>query len=310
MDHGNAAQSLPALRVLYVGTAGELSRGPLLALLAAGCDVCGVLVPSEDLRVPLARLVPEPVRSALPLANPYVSPGLVQIAWQHDIPAFAVGRLGDPFVAAGLAELCPDVACVVCFPRRIPPSLLEVPPRGWLNVHPSLLPAHRGPAPLFWAFRSGERTTGVTVHFMDESFDTGDIVAQAPLVLPEGIRGAEVDRLCAALGGDLLLASLRGMQAQALERHAQPPGGMSEGWPTPSDWSISTGWTARRASNFMRATDDWGYAYLVEAGTERLLLESAVGYLPDAQLGAPYLRAGRTVEIQFNPGVLRARLAA
>jgi methionyl-tRNA formyltransferase len=310
MTASSAAQPPAALRVLYVGTTGELSRGPLLALLAAGYTVCGMLVPAEDARLPLARLWPEPPRSPLPLANPYVAPNLVQIAWQHAFPAFAVGSLRDASVAATLAELQPDIACVSCFPRRIPPSLLTLPSHGWLNMHPSLLPAHRGPAPLFWAFRNDERTTGVTIHFMDEQFDTGDIVAQAPLVLPEGIGGAAIDRLCVALGGELLLASLRDLQAGTLERRAQPAGGASEGWPTPSDWSISTVWPARRAFNFMRATDDWGYSYLVEAGAERLLLDSALGYLPDAELGVPYLRAGREVEIQFNPGVLRARIAA
>jgi methionyl-tRNA formyltransferase len=308
MANNTAAQPHPALRVLYLGTPGELSRGPLLALLDAGFLVCGVAVPAGDSGAPIARLAPERPRSPLPLANPYLSPGIVQIAWQRGIPAFAVGRLASQAAAKTLAGLRPDVACVACFPRRIPPALLRLPPRGWLNVHPSLLPAHRGPAPLFWAFRAGEREIGVTVHFMDERFDTGDIAAQEPLGLPDGVSGAEADHLCAALGGQLLVSVLRGMRAGTLKRRAQPPGGSYGGWPTPADWAISTGWPARRAFNFMRGTDDWGHPYLVEAGGARLLLTSALEYAPDAELGAPYLRAGREVAIQFTPGVLRAWL--
>jgi methionyl-tRNA formyltransferase len=294
--------------VLYVGTSGALSHGPLLALLDAGFAVCGVVVPAEEAAPPIAPLAPERPRSPLPIANPYVSPGIVQLAWQRDIPAFAVARLADPATRQVLAGLRPDVACVSCFPRRIPPALLRLPPRGWLNVHPSLLPAYRGPAPLFWALRNGEREIGVTVHFMDEQFDTGDIALQAPLVLPDGVSGAEADRLCGALGGELLAAALERMQAGTLERRAQPSGGWYGGWPEPGDWAIDTSWPARRAFNFMRGTDDWRHPYFADTGGARLTLTAAIDYAPDAVLGAPYVRAGRDVAIQCSPGVLRATL--
>src|SRR5262245_19643673 len=174
------------LRVLYFGTPCELARAPLLAVLDAGADVCGVLVPAERGAAPIARLAPAPSRSPLPIAGRYMTPGIVEIAWGRGIAVFAAGRLSDPAMGAALAALRPDVICAACFPHRIPRTLLRLPPLGWLHVHPSLLPAHRGPAPLFWAFRNGEATIGVTVHFMDEEFDTGDIATQAPLALPDG----------------------------------------------------------------------------------------------------------------------------
>jgi methionyl-tRNA formyltransferase len=295
-----------SLRVLYFGTSGVLSHGPLLALLGTGFDICGVVVPAENAELPIAPLAPEQPRSPLPIANPYVSPGIAQLAWQRDIPVFAAGRLSDPAAWRVLADLRPDIACASCFPWRIPPALLGLPPRGWLNVHPSLLPAYRGPAPLFWALRSGERTIGVTVHFMDELFDTGDIALQEPLALPDGVSGAQVDRLCAALGGELLTAALERIQVGELGRRAQPPGGSYGGWPAPDDWAIDTSWPARRAFNFMRGTDDWRHAYFADAGGARLTLKAAIGYAPDAVLGAPYLRAGHEVAIQCSPGVLRA----
>jgi methionyl-tRNA formyltransferase len=295
------------LRVLYLGTQCELSRAPLLALLDAGVEVCGVVVPAEGSAATIARLAPAPSRSQLPLAGRYLAPGIIEIAWERDITVLAAGRLADPAVAAALAELRPDVACAACFPRRIPAALLRLPPLGWLNVHPSLLPAYRGPAPLFWAFRNGETAIGVTVHVMDEGFDSGDIAAQAPLALPDGVGGAQAERMCAALGARLLVEALSHLREGNLERRPQPAGGSYDGWPAPEDWTISTDWPAQRAFNFMRGTDDWGQRYEVVAGAKRLLLGVAISYEPEGMLAVPYVRSGREVAIQCTPGVLRAR---
>jgi methionyl-tRNA formyltransferase len=294
------------LRVLYFGTPCELARAPLLALLDAGVEVCGVVIPAERGAAPIARLAPAPPSSSLPIAGRYVTPGLVEIAWERGITVFAAGRLADPTMSSALAELRPDVACAACFPRRIPAALLRLLPLGWLNVHPSLLPAHRGPAPLFWAFRNGEATIGVTIHFMDEQFDTGDIAAQAPLTLPDGTSGAQADRMCAALGGRLLVEALSRLRQGNLERRPQQSGGSYEGWPAPEDWAISTSWPAQRAFNFMRGTDDWGQRYEVVACGERLLLAAAITYDAAEILGVPCRRNGREVAIQCTPGVLHA----
>ncbi|NGO73516.1 methionyl-tRNA formyltransferase, partial [Streptomyces sp. SB3404] len=72
----------------------------------------------------------------------------------------------------------PDLLVCNGFPWRLPGALLRLPRLGALNIHHSLLPRYRGPIPVHWAIRDGERHTGVTVHWMDEDFDTGDIVVQ------------------------------------------------------------------------------------------------------------------------------------
>jgi methionyl-tRNA formyltransferase len=294
------------LRVLYAGRPCELSRAPLLALLDAGIEVCGVLIPAERGAAPIARLATPPSRSPLPIAGRYVDPGIMEIAWERDIAVYAVGKLNDLATAAALAGLRPDVASAACFPKRIPAALLRLPPLGWLNIHPSLLPAYRGPAPLFWAFRNGETTIGVTIHFMDEEFDTGDIAAQAPLALPDGVGGALADSMCAALGGQLLVEVLRRLRQGNLERHPQPAGGSYQSWPAPQDWTVSTNWPARRAFKFIRGTDDWGQRFEVVAGGERLILAAALSYDPAEALGVPLIRSEHEIAIQCTPGVLRA----
>jgi methionyl-tRNA formyltransferase len=77
-----------------------------------------------------------------------------------------------------LQRLEPDLVVCFAFPWLIPADALAVPPLGWINCHPSLLPSYRGPTPVSWAIRNGEPEIGVTIHRMDESFDTGAILAQ------------------------------------------------------------------------------------------------------------------------------------
>ncbi len=299
------------LRVLYFGMTGEFSRAPLMALLDADMDVCGVVIPgtrSDSGSAPIREAAPEPRRSQLPIVDPYLEPNIVGIAWQRGIPVFEVSRPGHPDTLATLADLRPDVACVACFSQRIPASMLALPAFGFLNLHPSLLPAYRGPQPLFWTFRSGEDATGVTIHFMDEGLDTGDIAAQAPIDLPDGISGAEAEWLCATLGGRLMVDVIQSLQRGTLSRSPQPEGGSYYPAPSPEDFTLSTAWPARRAFNFMRGTAEWGRPYPIEIDGERLALKSAVGYSAGETLEKPIVRAGSEVWIQFKPGVLQAQI--
>lgn len=293
------------LRVLYFGMLGAFSRAPLQALLAAGFDVCGVVVPAPtpayDTRPFIGVTPPQP--SPIPLLTPVVSRTIVSLAMEHAIPVFEARRLNAPGTHDTIASLQPDVACVACFPWRIPRSLLELPPHGFLNIHPSLLPAYRGPEPLFWILHDGA-TPGVTVHFMDEGLDTGDIAAQASIDLPDGISGAEADQRCAELGTHLLCQTLDAISKGMLQRTPQPPGGSFYRRPTPEDFAISVDWPARRAFNFMCGTAEWGYPYTIHIGDERLLLTHALGYDATQQLDAPYTRFGQEVRIQCTPGVL------
>jgi methionyl-tRNA formyltransferase len=81
-------------------------------------------------------------------------------------------------IAPLLAAARPDIVLCTGFPWKIPADALAVPPLGWLNGHPSLLPRHRGPVPVAWAIRDGDEETGVTVHRMDAELDTGAVLVQ------------------------------------------------------------------------------------------------------------------------------------
>jgi len=107
-----------------------------------------------------------------------------------------------------LDQYQPDVVLVKTFPYKIPKSVLSVPKYGFINFHYAPLPAFRGSNPLFWMIRSGIKDGGVTIHKMDESFDTGEILLQHPVVMtPETNYGLAISQLAAtgaALTGNLL----------------------------------------------------------------------------------------------------------
>ena len=303
------------LRLVFFGMLGDLSRIPLAALLDAGVNVVGVVVPASALPLPGhspgASIIPvsaETERSQLPLLTPYMSPNVVHLAWQRRLPVFAAHRLDTAETLATVAGLHPDLIGVSCFSQRLPKALLDLPRHGCLNLHPSLLPDLRGPAPLFWTFRQGQTNSGVTVHFMDEDLDTGDIALQAPLLLPDGISGAEAERLCASRGAQLLVEAVQALAQGQLARRPQPPGGSTYPWPVATDFRLDRRWPARHAFNFMRGTAEWGRPYTVTVDGDELELATALAYRAGITHAAPAIRQGKDVFIRFTPGVLQARL--
>lgn len=111
-----------------------------------------------------------------------------------------------------LRELAPDLFIVVAFGHILGKKLLQVPRIGAINIHASLLPKYRGPAPIQWAILKGEKKTGVTTMFMDEGMDTGDILLSTKVdIRPDDTSATLHDRL-ALLGGDLLIKTLSAIE--------------------------------------------------------------------------------------------------
>jgi methionyl-tRNA formyltransferase len=120
-----------------------------------------------------------------------------------------------------LRDLAPDAIVVVAYGRLLPPPILAVPPLGCVNLHPSLLPRHRGPSPVPAALLAGEETTGVTTMLLDEGMDTGPILLQEEVaVLPEDNAETLSARL-AVLGAGLMRRTLKGLEAGTLTPRPQ-----------------------------------------------------------------------------------------
>jgi methionyl-tRNA formyltransferase len=113
-------------------------------------------------------------------------------AAERGLRAITVRSPDDPHLVARLRAVQPDLIAISAFPWLLGPDVLAIPAQGALNLHPSLLPRHRGPLPLFWIYHGDDRETGVTVHHVGERADAGDIVLQESFPLP---RGFPVDQL-------------------------------------------------------------------------------------------------------------------
>jgi methionyl-tRNA formyltransferase len=130
------------------------------------------------------------------------------MALEHGIPVLQPERVRDAGWTERLAAHGAEVAVVVAFGQILPQPILDVPARGSINVHASLLPRYRGAAPIAWAIMRGERETGVTTFQMDAGMDTGPVLLQrATPIGPEETAGELAARL-ATLGAAVLLETL------------------------------------------------------------------------------------------------------
>lgn len=138
-------------------------------------------------------------------------------------------KLNDEGFIKKVKDLNADIAVVCSFNYKIPKALLDSVKDGFVNIHPSLLPAYRGPNPYSSVIINGEKETGVTLHFMDETFDTGDIIAQKKMTVSEiETMGTLFNRLN-ILGLDMLLETLQKYENAPLARRQQPVGAFEYG---------------------------------------------------------------------------------
>lgn len=194
------------MRVVFMGSA-ELSCRCFEALVASG-------------RYDVAAVVTQPDRPKG--RNLEVSPCAAKAhAVRAGIPVLTPPNVNSPDSLAALQALSPDLIVVVAYGQILRRPILDLPPRGCINVHFSLLPKYRGAAPIQWAIARGESVTGVTVMFMNERMDAGDIIArQVEPIHDNDTAGSLHDRLAVA-GASLLVRSLPVLADGTFTRTAQ-----------------------------------------------------------------------------------------
>ncbi len=306
-------QAVGSPRVLLFGLNNATTMTVLRGLLEQDVRPLALVVPDSAAPHLIgggeALRIARPPDSPLAVMAPVESHHVIQQAWAAGLPVWVVRDLGHPTTMQALAQLSPDVGAVACFSRRIPEAILDLFPFGVLNVHPSLLPTYRGPSPLFWQLRAGEERVGVTVHLMDKGLDTGDVLAQTHILLPDGISGPEAARLVTTAGTELLIGQLDTLSTGRWLPQPQLEGGSYFGWPTADDFALSTAWTARQAFNFLRGTADWGVPYRLDVGGETIWLAAALAFRDAAGMTALEESADDELWLPFTEGRLHARLA-
>lgn len=192
------------MRIVFMGTP-EFAVPSLKALCESGHDIVGVFTQPDRPKGRGNRTVPSPVKAE---------------AERRGIPVFQPARIRKDGVEA-LRALKPDLCVTAAFGQILSQEILDIPPLGNINVHASLLPKHRGSAPIAWAIMQGDRTAGVTTMMMDKGIDTGDMLLTASVDIREGETCGELTARLSEVGAELLTRTLKRLEAGELERIPQ-----------------------------------------------------------------------------------------
>lgn len=248
------------MRIVFMGTP-EFAVPSLEALLRSDDQVVGVVSQPDRPKGRGQQLVAPPVKL---------------VAERAGIPVLQPLKIRTPEFLQALAAWQPDVIAVTAFGRILHAPILQLPPKGCVNVHGSLLPKYRGAAPVQWAIINGETETGITTMLMDEGMDTGPMLLRGKLdISPDDTTGTLAPRL-AELGGKLLAETLAQLKAGRLtptkqdDAHATmaPLLKKEDGL---IDWTMS----ATAIANRVRGLSPWPGAYTF-LGNERWNVWKAV----------------------------------
>ena len=189
------------MRVVFMGTP-DIAATCLERILQAGTHVVGVYTKPDTPQNRGMKLTQSPVK---------------QVAVQAGIPVDQPGSFKDHETVETLRALNPDVIAVVAYGKILPQRVLDIPPKGCINIHASILPQLRGSGPVQWAILRGFRETGVTAMYMAAKMDAGDMIeARRTPIDPEENAQSLLDRL-AQIGGDLLADTLSRLEAGPVE---------------------------------------------------------------------------------------------
>lgn len=186
---------------------------------------------------------------------------------------------GDDAIRA-IAELRPVLGVLADYGRIVPPAILELPRRGILNVHPSLLPRHRGASPIAATILAGDGTTGVSLIVMDAGVDSGPIVASSGWPLAGTETAPELEARAAAEGAELVRRSLAGWLAGALSPRAQDEAAATMTRPLRrEDGRLDPGRRAAELERQVRAYQPWPGSYIETLAGRLTVWRAEVGAL-------------------------------
>ena len=192
------------MRIVFMGTP-EFAVPSLEKLVEAGYEVAGVFTQPDRPKGRGKRNMPSPVKVR---------------AEEYGIPVFQPERIRRDGVE-DLRALRPDLCVTAAFGQILSQEILDIPPLGNINVHASLLPRHRGSAPIAWAILQGDRTAGVTTMMMDRGIDTGDMLLRAETEIGDTETCGELTERLSRIGAELLAETLKSLEAGTLRRVPQ-----------------------------------------------------------------------------------------
>lgn len=281
-------------------TQGQLSYEVINALLARGVVPARLVLPGIDIHA-----------EALAQYNTLFHSGASQnptaleiVATNHAIPICKDQLLHPDVFLKQLLDQGINLLLVACFPYKIPSLIYRS--ICSINLHPSLLPAYKGPSPLFWQLFYNDPHLSVSLHFLSQAWDSGKIIAQAKTRRGHGITEDQLNRQLAQLACDLLLKSLRG---ETIDIAPTLPGSYFRS-PTATDFQIFNTWDVQHAFDFMLGTQSWNKPYRCKFDNgESIWLAKPLSVKRGERLESDYSIANGEAFIQLRHGVLVSTLS-
>ena len=241
------------MRVVFMGTP-DIAATCLTKILEDGFEVVGVYTQPDRPKGRGMKMVYSPVK---------------EVALAHDLPVFQPENFREDETVEQLKALQPDVVAVVAYGRILPQRVLDIAPKGFINIHASVLPQYRGSAPYQWAVLDGLTETGVTAMYLCREMDVGDMidVAKTPIGEDE-TAGQLLDRL-AVLGAELLSRTLS--KVEKGEAKGIPQDGSKATYAPMLDKTMcAIDWTktAQQVHNWVRGLHPWPVATAELNGTK------------------------------------------
>ena len=266
------------MRIVFMGTP-DFAVPSLRKLVECGHQVCGVFTQPDKPKNRGMKLLPTPVK---------------EYAMSVGIPVFQPATLRDGSALEQLRQLEPELIVVAAYGKILPVEILQLPPLGCINVHSSLLPKYRGAAPINWAILNGERETGVTIMYMAEGLDTGDMLASSATPIDLNESAQQLHDPLAQMVADLLPQVLEQLeqgtavavpQDDALSCYAP----MLSRALSPIDWTR----TATEIHNQVRGLTPWPSATAMVDGVRCKITGTAVTDQKTAQAPGTCVKADK-----------------
>jgi methionyl-tRNA formyltransferase len=246
-------------RLIFLGTP-QFAVPSLSALLKAGENIAAVVTQPDRPRGRGRKVTPSPVK---------------ELALEHGLTILQPAKLKDPEFVASLKGLAPELMIVTAYGRILTHEMLAIPSVGVLNVHASLLPRHRGSAPINWSLIRGDEETGVTIMWMVYEVDAGPLFLQKPVpITPEDNAGTLAAKLSEE-GGALLVEALDKLRRGEGVKISQPETGITYAPPITAEMRLIH-WEqpAAEVAGWIRGLDPKPGAYTMWQG-KRLSLFGA-----------------------------------
>jgi len=278
------------MRLIFMGTP-EFALPSLNALHQSGHSILAIVTQPDRPKGRGGHLTPPPAKL---------------MAERLELAVLQPTRMKDPVFLESLRALNPDLIVVVAFGRILPPEILDLPLRGCINLHASLLPKYRGAAPIQWAIINGESETGVTTIQMDPGMDTGDILLHERVaILPKDTAGSLSVRL-ADHGADLLVRTLKEIEAGTIipvpqEASAATMAPLIEKEAGEIDWTRP----AVEIVNRIRGLSPWPGAYTFYQDVRWRIWKAEFEDRSDDQAPGTILKSGREgISVATGRGIL------